>query len=432
MRGAHLHENIESIRHGWFEMNPHTGKRVYRVSEQLLEKTLSSLEHTISETLHSQHWAPTHIEYEYELENERRVLVTLENYAVGHWKNHVLDTYDTTGRFRVRLKNNEPRLTLKIPLFTPLTEIGKLCIRLEFKPHTDTQRQEILKIRELLINEVGSQSYEKFGTPIQLTNGQSTWLNWSPQHNEYWIDIDTQNSANLAFLPPGIYPQNDTTSSVRLDSETQHFLDQRDIFIANIQVTSRTSRTGNVEHSVAADKEHLLVQQNQHERTQHIARNTHNVFRELWTHRHTKFRSPQELMQFIFRVAALTNEACVHPPDKLRTWEIPYGRKVLAQDVPAELDAFITTLFTLSHSAPTRSAKTLQTLAAWIELEIDKHIHPFADGCGRVSKAISSWFLLHNDQPLPHIPSREQYYAAMNNSDAAFFHFYSQCMGASR
>lgn len=58
------------------------------------------------------------IEYDFEIEEEQREMVSPENFNVSKWENHVTDIYDQTGRCRVRIKNDEPRLSLKIPLMS--------------------------------------------------------------------------------------------------------------------------------------------------------------------------------------------------------------------------------------------------------------------------------------------------------------------------
>lgn len=43
-------------------------------------------------------------------------------------------------------------------------------------------------------------------------------------------------------------------------------------------------------------------------------------------------------------------------------------------------------------------------LAAWVEYRIDLTDHFFADGCGKISKAVSAWVLMRAGQQLPTYP----------------------------
>lgn len=67
-------------------------------------------------------------------------------------------------------------------------------------------------------------------------------------------------------------------------------------------------------------------------------------------------------------------------------------------------------------------------LAADLELTVDLDIHPFADGCGRSGKLLSSWVLLRAGLMPPLLTSRTQYYEAMNSSFVVWIEYYEKCM----
>lgn len=137
------------------------------------------------------------IEYEFEVESESRYVIepgVIENYD---WKNHVIDTYDQSGRARIRIKNGKPRLSLKVPLFTRDTAISKTCLRLEFKPTDEQQEHDLLRIKELILKEAGAQTSEKWGAQIEIKNGKKVYIN-RDSNNNWWIEVDE----GIDFEPP--------------------------------------------------------------------------------------------------------------------------------------------------------------------------------------------------------------------------------------
>lgn len=137
------------------------------------------------------------IGYEFEVETEERYLVTPGNPESFDWVNHVIDTYDRSGRARIRIKNGEPRLSLKVPLFSKDTDTAKTCLRLEFKPTSQEQKADLMRVRELLLAEPGTQVVEKWGAPLTLKNGQKSWIN-RDSHGAWWVEVDE----GTEFIPP--------------------------------------------------------------------------------------------------------------------------------------------------------------------------------------------------------------------------------------
>jgi len=138
-----------------------------------------------------------YIGYEFEVETETRYAIEPGNMSDYRWVNHVVDTYDKTGRIRIRVKNGEPRLSIKVPLFTRDTETSKTCLRLEFKTTNESQKQSLFCIRELILQEDGTQIVEKWGAEITMTTGEGAWINRNDK-GEWWIEIDS----GCSFCPP--------------------------------------------------------------------------------------------------------------------------------------------------------------------------------------------------------------------------------------
>lgn len=137
------------------------------------------------------------IEYEFEIENETRYVIEPRNIEDFDWKNHVIDTYDQSGRARIRIKNEKPRLSLKVPLFSKDTETSKACLRLEFKPVDKQQEEDLNRVKELILEEEGAQVSEKWGAQIEMGNGEKVWIN-RDSNGRWWIEVDE----GVDFNPP--------------------------------------------------------------------------------------------------------------------------------------------------------------------------------------------------------------------------------------
>lgn len=142
------------------------------------------------------------IEYEFELEEEQRINVRPENFEIKSWPNHVVDVYDQSGRCRIRTKNGKARLSLKVPLMSKDTRKSKCCIRLEFKPISPAQESDLAKIQALILEEPGTQVHEKWGAPLDLSNGEKVWVNKDESGN-HWIETDGSEKIE-DFLPEGM------------------------------------------------------------------------------------------------------------------------------------------------------------------------------------------------------------------------------------
>ncbi|MBI4457737.1 hypothetical protein HY633_02125 [Candidatus Uhrbacteria bacterium] len=154
------------------------------------------------------------IPYEIELERETRYLVTPGNAYAYAWTNHVIDTYDASGRVRVRIKNGRPRLSFKVPLLSLDTDTSKSCLRLEFKPCNWRQERHILLIRDVILAEAKAQTMEKWGARMRLASGKEVWLNRNAA-GKWWFEVDD----DFAFAaPPGFEITGVEKSDVRAPS----------------------------------------------------------------------------------------------------------------------------------------------------------------------------------------------------------------------
>ncbi len=126
---------------------------------------------------------------EIEIEKEKRVIVEAGEISKYEWTNHVVDVYDKSGRCRIRVKNDKPRFSIKVPLFSKDSDECKVCIRIELKPLNEEQEDELLRLRGLILEESDYQMSEKWGALIGSREGHKTWIN-RDTNNSWWIEVD--------------------------------------------------------------------------------------------------------------------------------------------------------------------------------------------------------------------------------------------------
>lgn len=362
--------------------------------------------------------------FEYELEKERRIVVSVDQGVLessDNWENRFTDTYDQSGRFRIREKNGQLRMSVKIPLFYDIDPIVKHCLRIEVKPGNSAQENELMNIRELLRRELGTQEFKKYGKKITLTNGNRVWINTN-DNNEYWIESDTEDQRTIEeFLPEGIHYSHDEISKVEIHQNALE-VRYRDDFLANLSKTSRTV-AGSIDTSVAEVKSSLL--ENNNSNTAHIVEaNERKLFDFLWTNSSKHFDNPVTVLSFIDDIAKLVNDNLVTVPLAWRRWDVKYGRGVKASELGKEMMDFARDF--IDKYSELSDEEGFVRFAGWLELQIDRHLHPYIDGCGRISKALSAWLLMSRGLPLPDYVDRELYYASMNQGDEAFMDYFHQ------
>lgn len=431
-----------------YEMDAETKEKKLISSSEQIQKINETIEDMLAEGIITQE-ALNHgdieiiiekqddslIEYEFELEKEQRIKVDAVNFQVLKWENHIIDTYDQSGRCRIRLKNNEPRLSLKVPLLTQDTEKAKCCIRIENKALTKKQAEEFLKIKELIESEPETKVHEKWGTPLKLNDGEKVWLNKDDQ-NKYWIEIDGERDIK-DLLPEGITYLGHTKSKIKIEKNDQRrrqeaqasFIEKNEAFLnfwqnlsTNIETVSRSAQ-GISDTSVSEDKAKLDLEGEK--LAEQVQKNIFGLAHYIWENKEKQFESAEDVRGFINDIANLANNKLSEKrsPHSFRTHEVPYGRKVHPDEIEKEMEMFYSALLGKIQEAD-RGSMDPKDLAKWIELEINRNIHPYADGCGKISNALSSFFLARYNYALPSFDSRESYYEAMNKGDEDFGEYY--------
>lgn len=103
--------------------------------------------------------------------------------------------------------------------------------------------------------------------------------------------------------------------------------------------------------------------------------------------------------------------------NKYRFWEVKYAYP--EESPPPEyleiwMDAFYAELVKKMTQTNGKSVNSVAKLLAWADREMDFIIHPWSDGCGRLSTALVMWLALRvSEVGLPKFGTREEHYRAM-------------------
>ena len=176
------------------------------------------------------------------------------------------------------------------------------------------------------------------------------------------------------------------------------------VVCAALENLRRTSRTANgvSDTSSSADKPKLVVAEGSA-----LASATENLVRttlEWLLDRELERPSAEQVRSLIVDLAErMIGEVLAPGQSIFRTWETKFEMQTRLADLDAEFDRFCEEL-----AARLQDGDAVST-AAWVERRIDAVVHPFADGCGKISKALSAWVLYRAGVPLPIWESRESY-----------------------
>lgn len=184
--------------------------------------------------------------------------------------------------------------------------------------------------------------------------------------------------------------------------------DYRTVIIENIVRTSRTAQTGRVDTRVSIDKP-KSTDPGVNEIHQSLILTLQFIDERIGA---TQCLSSGTLEETLFGIAvrvqnAGRQESSVTP--RLRRHEVPYGERVSPGEIPSRLAGFVDRLAMRVQDATEQAIDQ----AAWIEYQIDRALHPFEDGCGRIGKLFASFVLLVRKAALPRYPERDVYYSAL-------------------
>ena len=176
----------------------------------------------------------------------------------------------------------------------------------------------------------------------------------------------------------------------------------------NLRATSRTA-SGTVDTTASRDKAASMSGVSGNQAAELAQGNFERAIKKLYDERHKTFAHPEQLRSFVEEIATLINTGIVKEGVLLRTHDsdkYPYTR---VKNLEMAMKEFYTTFHELMRILEEEPIQ----LAAWVEYRMDLTDHFFADGCGKISKAISAWTLMRANHKLPKFPKeRELLFAA--------------------
>lgn len=119
------------------------------------------------------------------------------------------------------------------------------------------------------------------------------------------------------------------------------------------------------------------------------------------------FHKSDRAMAYLSAAPTIFNHGIIQlEQGPFRTWETPHNH-VPAECIASELTNFARSFAQLLSAPAIKPAR----LAAWIEHDLNGRIHPYSDGCGRISRGLSTAYLALYDIARPVFASREEYIA---------------------
>lgn len=127
--------------------------------------------------------------------------------------------------------------------------------------------------------------------------------------------------------------------------------------------------------------------------------------------------SASDLMNELMSIAGLVNRDITPPGKVFREWQPPVGQRCAASDVPGFL---IRLAERVASQLPSANEDPVG-LAAEVEWRLNGgDIHPFFDGCGRISRLFSSRILLCRGWAIPLWEDSPTYFAVGSSGLEAF------------
>jgi hypothetical protein len=385
---------------------------------------------------------------ETDMEEEQRVFVEPTDpakYENAEWINDFTDYYDQTRTFRIRNKNGVLRMTIKIPFLVCDTETTRCCLRIEIKAVpkkelSDPEKQEAeerlqklySQIKDLLVIK-GSKPEHKNGLKLSTTlpDSEPLWLNKN-DNGEMWVEADIKGKVVAKgmglenLLPSDLRFVGYRTNLKNRQPENQpakegvgekEFKDQ---FIKNIKAVSRTS-LGMSDTSVSAEKEKTALEGE--ELAHQVDINTENIAEYIWEVKKHKINSVETLKTVLAAIVEITNkDISKRDPYDYRTWPVDYS-KISPENIQPAMNTFYEQYFEKLRKVVNREMSAYET-AIWAEYTINRDIHPFQDGCNRISMSWGVLALAIAGEPQPKHESRDGYLKAINGGFEQFRNYY--------
>jgi len=170
--------------------------------------------------------------------------------------------------------------------------------------------------------------------------------------------------------------------------------------------------------------------------------NERTVHQYIFENRNAQIESATHVRDLLFRIADTVNEGLL-PSGRFRTWPILANQrsldgrtqvsgpqdKVPPEEIPAAVDQFCEAVWRRLEEL----AQDPFALAAWAEWELNGGLlHPFYDGCGRISRSFAAALLVRAGRLLPLFADWDTYFSAGNRGTTAFLEYYRLRIGACR
>jgi hypothetical protein len=142
-------------------------------------------------------------------------------------------------------------------------------------------------------------------------------------------------------------------------------------------------------------------------------------------------RSAGEVLQLLWRLADTVNDGLLPTADKLRRWDSrpdpAAPPRVAPDELPEALEAYAEVVW---RRWPELAGDPVP-LASWAEWELNGGtLHPFYDGCGRISRAFGALLLVRGSWLLPLYEDRDTYFGQGHRGERAFADYVRARVGA--
>lgn len=155
-----------------------------------------------------------------------------------------------------------------------------------------------------------------------------------------------------------------------------------------------------------------------------VLANLRGAIVHVWTHGAIIRAHHEHILGFMNAVAAKVSSGLLQPGQSLwRTWDTSeqYPEQISPRDIPK---AMLELSQNLASAFQNFSEVDPVALAGRLERDIDRHMHPFADGCGRSAKLLGAWVLLRAKLLPARFTNRKEYYATMNAGESQWLAYY--------
>lgn len=166
----------------------------------------------------------------------------------------------------------------------------------------------------------------------------------------------------------------------------------------NLVITSRTAN-GVIDTSASEDKASKIIEQTNELMTQEIARENYvKAINFCYEHKDDVIDSPLVLKELVENIVRIINDGITVEDVALRSGadSTKYSYTKI-KDLENRYNDFFKELYNYIDNPD----MTANFLAAWVEFKVDLTDHYFADGCGKIAKALSAWVMMRYGKSVP-------------------------------